>query len=924
MKIRGLVSLLLTVLLGQLLCAQETFKTVSLSFENVTRQGVLEKLETTTDYKIFYLQDWLGDDLISGDYENIEIEMFLDRIFEETNINYFIFEANRIVLTENNSIYQALPEGFFGRKDTVEMATGQTEANANPIFYNESSSRSASNLQTHRIGRENKNANRQTYTLSGYARNITSGNTIEGLSIRVENSRRGTVTDFDGFYKIDLKAGLNILEIRALGIENTEKRILIYNDGTLDFELNESLEQLDEVVVSADIYSNVEETTTGGEAIDVEESKTIPLVLGERDVLKVATTLPGITTAGEGSAGFNVRGGKTDQNLILFDEATLYSPQHFFGIFSALNPFAIGEFNVYKGSIPAEYGGRLSSVFDIKSKNGNMNKFSGEASIGPVTSNIVVEVPVVKEKASLLLGARGAYANWILRSIDEESLNNSQASFYDAMASYAHVINDKNSLKVTGYLSRDDFSITSDSLYIYKNQLASLNWKHKFNDKNSANLIVSNSEYNFQIDFERGSNDDFKLDYSINETGVKLKFNYGHSPKLTFNYGLEGKLYKVRPGSIQPLGAESIVDPLTIDTESALETAGFVSGRYDVNKKFSIDAGLRYSFYAALGEANQRTYLPGDVKNEGTVVDTLSFDKNEVIETYGGPELRLSARYLLKPDLSVKAGYGNTIQYIHRLTNNTTVSPIDTWKLSDKNIAPQRGQQFSLGFFKNFDANAYELSIEGFYKTSKQILDFKTGAQLLLNRNIETQVLQGDGKSYGLEVLVRKNKGRVNGWLSYTYARSLVKFDSPFSEERINNGVFFPSNFDRPHDISLVGNYKFTRRYSLSANFIYQTGRPVTVPVGNFSFNNAEFAVFSDRNSFRIPDFYRLDLGFNIEGNHKKKKFAHSFWTISVYNVLGRNNPFSVFFLTEDGQVRAVKSSIFTIPVPAITYNFKF
>ncbi|MBT8239509.1 MAG: TonB-dependent receptor, partial [Croceitalea sp.] len=320
----------------------------------------------------------------------------------------------------------------------------------------------------------------------------------------------------------------------------------------------------------------------------------------------------------------------------------------------------------------------------------------------------------------------------------------------------------------------------------------------------------------------------------------------------------------------------------------------------------------------------QRSYQEGQARNEATVQDTTAYGSGEVIKTYGGPEVRVAARYLLGPSLSIKAGFNNAYQFIHTLSNNTTVSPIDTWKLSDLNIEPQQGYQASLGIFKNLNDNQYEISLEGYYKRMDNVLDFKTGADLFLNENVETEVLQGDGKAYGVEFLLKKNRGKLNGWLGYTYSRSFYRFDSEFSEERINNGEYFPSNYDKPHDVSLIANYKITRRYSISANFVYQTGRPVTYPIGTFRFNNADFVAYSNRNEFRIPDFYRLDLGVNMEGNHKKNKLAHSFWTISVYNVLGRNNPYSVFFVTENGNVKALQSSIFAIPIPSITYNFKF
>ncbi|WP_109299075.1 carboxypeptidase-like regulatory domain-containing protein [Aquimarina sp. AU474] len=902
---------------------QQEEKKVTVNFNDLSLLEALQVIESATDYHFYYVEEWLGDKRISGTYTQVPLKTVLDEIFNKTVINYYLLEDNEVVLVRNNVIYDNLPQGFFGREiKETEQIVQKTKRKINPSFYVDQ--KSSRKTETIRIGREDKNNPKNSFTLSGLVTNMRTGRPIANLAIVVPGTDVGTQTNKDGFYQIELPQGQNIIETSSVGIQDSKKRVIIYNDGELDFELDESLELLDEVILEGKVSKNVTETITGAEKIDVEESKNIPLVLGERDVFKVATTLPGIATAGEGSAGFNVRGGKTDQNLILVDDAVIYSPQHFFGIFSALNPFAIEDVTIYKGSIPAEYGGRLSSVFDIQLKDANTKKFSGEASIGPVTGNVLLDIPVIKDKSGLLVGGRGAYANYILKSLDDEALKDSQASFYDANLKYTHRFNENNKLSANAYISRDDFSITSDSLYVYNNRLLSLKWDHTFNDKNKGSLILANSQYKFNIEFDGGANNNFDLGFSIDETEAKLKMNHAFNDKYQIDYGVSSKLYVIDPGSIDPLDDQSIVTPFAIPKERALESAAFIAGKLDFTDKFSIDAGLRFSVYNALGEGQQRVFEEGRPRSEATVINTLDFEKNEVIETYGGPEARVSARYLIRPDLSIKASFNNTFQYIHRLSNNTTVSPIDTWKLSDLNIEPQRANQYSLGLYKNFKDDIYELSVEGFYKTSENILDFKTGAQILLNETIEAEVLQGEGKAYGVEFLLKKNKGKFNGWLGYTYSRSFIKLDSQFPEEVVNNGEFFPSNFDKPHDISAVANYKFTKRFSLSANFVYQTGRPVTFPVGNFIFNGSETVVFSDRNRFRIPDFYRLDLGFNIEGNHKKKKLAHSFWTISIYNVLGRNNPFSVFFVTEDGEVKSLKSSIFSIPVPSITYNFKF
>ncbi|MEM9649335.1 MAG: TonB-dependent receptor plug domain-containing protein, partial [Bacteroidota bacterium] len=725
-------------------------------------------------------------------------------------------------------------------------------------------------------------------------------------------------------YEIELPTGVHIVQTQAIGIETIQKRVIMYSDGSLDFNLADSAEQLDEVVVESSRIQNVENVIAGVLELDVAEIKTIPLVLGERDILKTAITLPGITNAGEGSSGYNVRGGRTDQNLFLLDKAVIYNPSHFFGIFSALNPFVTGNVTIYKGNIPSEYGGRLSSVFDIGTKEANTEKFTGEAAIGPVTSNLTIETPIVKNKSGILLGGRTTYSNWILRSLDDVELKNSEASFFDIIAKYNDKLNENNTLEATAYLSRDAFSITSDSVYSYRNRLFSLKWNHQLNEKNSLGVSLSNSQYDFNIEFDGEEDRNFDLGYRINETELKLKvlslFNDSHS----INYGIASKLYNVDPGYIDPIGTNSIIEPLEIQREKGLESAVFVSDHLTINDKLSMDIGLRYSLFAALGKSSQPIYAEDAPKSAETLLEVREFDSNEIIETYGGLEGRFSARYFLFPDFSIKGSYNNTYQYIHTLSNNTTVSPTDTWKLSDLNVEPQRAEQFSLGLFKNFDDGNFEMSLEGYYKKSKNLLDYKVGAQLLLNESIETEVLQGEGKAYGVEFLIKKNEGKLNGWLGYTYSRSFTKLDSPFIEEQVNNGEYFPSNFDKPHDLSLVTNYKFTKRFSLSANFVYQTGRPVTFPIGTYFLEGVEYPLFSDRNKFRIPDFYRLDLSFNIEGNHKIKKFAHSFWNISVYNVLGRNNPYSVFFVTDDGKLQAYQSSIFSIPIPTVTYNFKF
>lgn len=904
---------------------------ITVAFNNSTIPEAIKEIESKTNFQFFYLNEWFGDERISGNYTNQSIEVILSDIFKNTVLNFYIYKGNSVILTKNNVIYDSLSKTYFDiipeeqRTKEVEIET-EAEVVSNPVFYKEeevSVEKAIDTIIPIKIGKEEKTPIQEKYKLTGYVRN-DKGEPLSTISVSVQGKDIGTTTDTNGFYELQLNTGTYTIETSSLSTKRAQKRVVLYNDGVLDFGLEESFETLDEVLIEAEADKNVRETITGLTKIDVEEIKNIPLVLGERDILKVATTLPGIAVAGEGSNGYNVRGGKTDQNLILLDDAAIYNPSHLFGIFSAINPFTTGEVNIYKGNLPSEYGGRLSSVFDISSKDANTKEFAGEVSIGPVTGNITLELPVAEDKAGIMVGARGAYAGWILRSLDEEQLKNSEASFYDVILKYNHEISEKDDFRTSAYFSKDRFSITSDSIYGYSNRLFSVGWDHEINSKHNYEIIFSNSEYKFDIEYDGDFTNDFDLNYKNTETELKFKFNYLHDDEKTFNYGLSAKLYGIEPGQVSPLGPESVIVAKKVEKERGLETALFVSSNIELSDKFAIDAGLRYSFYSFLGSSTQRTYTAGLPKSDATLEETLTFGNNEFVKTYGGLEARVSGRYFLAEDFSIKASYNNTYQYIHTLSTNTTVSPTDTWKLSDMNVKPQRAQQFALGFYKNLEDNMYEFSLEGYFKTYNDILDYKVGAQLLLNERLETEVLQGEGRAYGLEFLIKKNKGVFNGWLGYTYSKSEVKLDSQFAEERVNGGEYFPANYDKPHDFSVVANYKLTKRFSFSGNFVYQTGRPVTYPVGTYIFNGAEYVLYSDRNKFRIPDYYRLDIGFNYEGNHKIKKFAHSFWNISIYNVLGRNNPYSVFFVTDNGQVKAYQSSIFSIPIPTLTYNFKF
>lgn len=898
--------LLLLLVVSCTLWSQEK---ISISYKNLTKKEVILALEEKTNYTFYFLDSWLDNSKMNGNFNEVSIDKIVKNLLQDTSLNYFL-QDKKVIITKGNLIRKSLYE-------EKNNPTDQTKS-FNPIYITENS------YNTISIGKESANSQQTTYKVNGTVLNKETGKPIDGLVILERLKNISVTTNKNGAFSIELPFGQNTIETQLMGYEKTTQDLVVYGNGSFNFSISEASEMLNELIITTKKENNVKEVMAGITQINIEEIKNIPQVLGERDILKVATTLPGIKSAGEGAEGVNVRGGKVDQNLFLLDESVMYNPAHFLGLFSAINPFTTNDLKVYKGNIPAEYGGRISSVFDISTKDASTEEFKGEVSIGAVTSNVSLEIPILKNKSGLLLGVRSTYSNWILKSLNDKSLNNSSASFYDVIAKYNHTFDENNSVRITAYHSNDNFRIASDTTNTYGNTLASVNWSHKFNDKNHGNLILSSSNYSFNINYDSEGNNNFDLKYKIDEIGAKLKMRYSHSTQHTFDYGISSKLYNVAPGDLNPTGENSIVAPLSIDKEKGLESALFVSDIFEVNKKLSFNLGIRYSVYLGIGEATQRFYQANSPLTDATLQSTQEYANNEIYKTYQGAEYRFSGRYFLNPELSLKASFNRSFQFIHRLSNNTSASPTDAWKLSDVNIKPQEAIQASLGLFKNFNIDEYELSLEGYYKKYKNMLDYKVGANFLLNERIETQVLQGPGKSYGIELLAKKNVGKLNGWIGYSYSRSLIQLDSPFNEDRVNNGEFFPTNFDKPHDVNVILNYKLTKRFSLSSNFTYQTGRPITYPTGKYVFEGTEYVLYSDRNKFRIPDYYRLDVGLNIEGNHKIKKFAHSFWNISIYNVLGRNNPFAVFFVTENGNIKAYQSSIFATPIPTITYNFKF
>ncbi len=729
-------------------------------------------------------------------------------------------------------------------------------------------------------------------SLSGYVYDNLTGKAVPGLILQIGETNTYTVTDGYGYYRFQLAPGRYEINLTGAGQMDSKRLVQLYSEGTLNIISSERINTMTEIAVYGNRRDNVRQTAVGMERLRVTEIKNMPMAFGELDILKVVTSLPGVKAAGEVSSGFNVRGGATDQNLILYNDGTVFNPTHLFGLFSAFNPDIVRDMELYKSSIPAKFGGRISSVLDIHNREGNKKEFAGSASIGLLTSRIALEGPIWKDRTSFIVGGRATYSDWLLNTLPANSdYKDGKAGFWDANATLSHRFNDHNNLFVDGYYSQDRFSFEEFENYKYHNGNASLKWRHIFNTRLFGVFSAGYDHYDHTIRnvenpwsaYELG----FGIDQLFGKADLTLQLNGGHS----LNFGLNVLHYDLQAGSYLPFGENSTVPPDRLPHERAIESALYISDKWTISHRFEVDYGIRYSMFNTL---------------------------------YHGPEFRLSARYSILDDLSIKAGVNSLRQYIHKISNNTVMSPTDTWKLSDQNIKPQRGIQYAMGLFKDFRNQFIEISLEGYYKTMNDYLDYRNGAQLIMNDHLENDVVSTRGRAYGIELMVRRTEGKLNGWASYTYSRTELRQDDPSIPLPVNNGDWYPTDFDKPHEIKVVGNYRFTHRLSISLNAEYATGRPITLPVAKYNYAGGEYLYYSDRNKYRVSDYFRLDMSINIEPSHHLTLLTHSMLTFGVYNVTGRKNAHSVYFKQENGKVKGYKLSIFGVPIPYVSYNIKF
>lgn len=918
-RLKFILFVFLMVLTTPALFGQQD-SSIAVNYRQALFPDIISQMEKVSGIKIYY--DTTALDSIRVTYSSAaqKWKIVLKEILDMLKLDFYDNQQQLFIFSSANPVQWKLPDDYF-RNEVVRKNDISPKAPLQP-----QKNKFADQVENRviEIGDATKQSSGAVFNLAGYVKDARSGEGIPGASVFNDAIRQGVITDGFGFFSIQLPSGRNTLLISSSGMKATRRELVVHDNGQLTIEMREEVPTLKTVTIVAEKNSNVRRMQMGVEKLTARTIKQVPVLLGEPDILRVLLTLPGVTSVGEASTGFNVRGGSTDQNLILLNEATIYNPSHVFGFFSAFNPDQIKNADLYKSSIPERFGGRLSSVLDINTRDGNARQWSGSAGVGPLTSKFNLEGPIVKDKTTLLVGARSSYSDWILRRIPDPAYRNSRASFNDGNLHLAHQLGTKDNLYLSVYTSGDRFRLNNDTTFSYSNNNVVAKWKHTFSNRLYMTVTAGTDKYRYQVRGDEGSINGFRLRFGLQQWHSRLELNQSLGNKHQLTAGISSIYYAIEPGNITPLNAISKVSNDLLKTEQARESALYLGDKYTISDRLSLQGGIRISTYQYLGPGTTYSYTQGLPRDLSTVNDSVSYSKGKHMKSYGGPELRLSMRYVIGTNTSVKIGFNNLRQYIHLLTNTTAISPTDIWKLSDAHIRPQTGSQIAIGFYRDFPKNALETSVEVYYKRMNDFLDYKSGAQLVMNKHIERDVLTTQGNAYGAEFMIKKQQGKLNGWISYAYSRILLQMKDSRAGQTINKGNPYPANFDKPHAVNLVANYKFTHRYNLSFNAQYSTGRPITLPIAIFDLAGSQRVLYSERNQYRVPDFFRADISFNIDGNHKVKQKTHNSWSLGVYNLTARKNPYSIYFVEERGVIKGYKLSVIGTAIPYITYNIRF
>jgi hypothetical protein len=864
--------------------------------ELVPVSQVIIQLESLHSVKIFYDSSLFINDSLPGDVIYLPLEQSIRRILGTRNLEAIGFQGNLVILPLEESAPN-LPQP----QDNQRLIGNLFE-----------------------FGR---------YTRASITGQVLDGKTGEeliGVLVYAEDLGRGTTTNMEGVFNLELPVGEHSLTVSYIGYEPYVIPIRLVSPGELNIQLMEESRLLDGVTITARRHdSNVSMTQMSVVRMDAKTLAQLPTPLGERDIIKSLTLLPGVQTVGEFGTGFHVRGGSADQNLVLVEGVPLFNTSHLFGLTSLINPDVVADVTLIKAGIPARYGERSSSVMDIKLGGREDNRVFINGGIGLLSSRLSLQAPLPIDNGYILLGGRSSYSNLMLSQMPDEDLMNSSANFYDLSALVYSPINKRNNISIFGYYSKDGFSFNDNMEYKYASTLGSIRWNSVFSDRVLSSFLIGYSGYSYLVTEEKEMNplNDYGLESDINYQNLRWNLSFFHSPGINFETGLNASFYDNLPGHLFALGERSTVRDLKLNSQRAAELAGYISTSIDISEKIAVEAGLRFTQYLRLGPGVSRIYEDG----RSGITDSISYRNNEIMASFNGLEPRLSLRYQFDQRSSIKMSYSRINQYINLVSNTSVSNPSDVWYLADEHQAPLISDQLAMGYFKNFFENTLEASFEVYYKGMQNVMEPRNNATIIMNPALEADLLNVRGHSYGAEVYVKKSAGIINGWLSYTYSRSFLRTNGSERQDQINSNAYFPSNYDKPHNLVINSNVQLDRRWRLGATFSYSTGRPVTYPELVFVHDGKLMTYFSDRNKYRLPDYHRLDLSISFDGSLRTTRSWKSYWTISLVNVYGRKNIYSSFYeqsepSQENNYQRYSLYKLYVIgrPLPSITYNFTF
>jgi hypothetical protein len=877
---------------------------ISGNYRNVAISSFLDELENKYGVKIFYNPDLLKDKVLNQIFENTLLTTALEKALNETSLLFVVVQPGSIVIMPKEAVATAI-----GKIDS------RTTGTDNLII----------------IGKPEDISKVKHPEIKGTILDGKTGEPIIGATILIKELANGTATNIKGSFQFNLSPGIYTIVVASVGYEEKKINIKVIGNGTLNAELFEKSIKLDEVIISAQKADrNVRSNQISLVELDRKALKQLPSVFGEKDIIKSFTMMPGVKSVGEFGSGINVRGGSNDQNLFLIEGVPIFNTAHVMGLLTSINPDAVSSATLSKGYIPPSFGERVASVMDIQLKEGNFKEFHASGGVGVLDSRLMFEGPIIENKLTFIVGGRASYSDWLLKQMPDINLQQSSAKFYDFNAMMNYIVDSKNKLSLFGYASKDQLKYGNELNYGYGNYLGSFIWAHNFDRNFNFNLILAYS--NYLVGKDDLSNEFLKnrINTGIIYKSVKWNFTYSAIAKNTIDFGIQGIGYLNNPGNRGPLGTKSIIAPYKLDSENAYETSIYLGDKFELNDIISINAGFRYTGYFLVGPYQINNYKQGASLSEQSIISTTNYKNGKLADKYLNLEPRGSIKILLNDESSLKISYNRNYQYLSLISYTSITTPDDIWKLSNRYLKPIECNQYALGFFRNFKKNTIEASVEVYYKDLKNLVDYKNGAQLSMNPELETALVNAEGKNYGIEFFVKKNSGKLDGWISYTYSRSLRRTQNPYPEETINNGNYYNSSFDKPHDFTISTTYHFNRRIRFAGTFNYASGRAVTLPELEYFVSDNWVIKYSDRNKYRLPDYHRLDLSISIDESLRIKKLWKGSWTFSIINVYARKNAFSVFFKRTDNfgndtrMFGLYKLYIIGQPLPTLTYNFTF